>query len=79
MLVHVKHIGAVNRPVFGLARWFHIYWLVAANGAVAVEEDEDLLEDGDYELPDKDWTYDENEDYGEDLVDEQDLLGRTTA
>lgn len=44
-----------------------------------MEEDEDLLEEGDYELPDKDWTYNEQEEYGEDLVDEQDILGRTTA
>lgn len=44
-----------------------------------MEEDEDLIEDGDYELPDKDWTYNEQEEYGEDLIDEQDILGRTTA
>ena len=53
--------------------------MTAANGAVALEEDEDLIEDGDYELPDKDWTYNEDEDYGEDLVNEQDILGSTVA
>lgn len=79
MRVHIKHIGCVNRPVCGLSRWFHIYFLEAANGAVAMEEDEDLLEDGDYELPDKDWTYDDNKDYGEDLINEKDLLGSATA
>lgn len=79
MLVHVKHLGCVNRPVDGLSRWFHIYWMEAVNGAIAVEEDEDLVEDGDYELPDKDWTYDESEEYGDNLIDEQDLLGSATA
>ena len=79
MRVSITHIGAVNRPLCGLPRWFHLYWMVAANGAVAMEEDEDYIEDGDYELPDKDWTYDENEDYGEDLINEQDLLGSTFA
>lgn len=79
MLVHIKHIGCANRPMDGLSRWFHLYFLEAANGAVAMEEDEDLIEDGDYELPDEDWTYDEQEDYGEDLVNEQDLLGSTPA
>ena len=79
MVVHIKHLGCINRPVDGISRWFHLYFLEAVNGAVAMEEDEDLLEDGDYELPDKDWTYNEQEEYGEDLVDEQDILGRTTA
>jgi hypothetical protein len=79
MKVHVKLIGSINRPVGRLARWFHIYFLEAINGAVATEESEDMIEEGDYELPDKDWTYDENEDYGEDLIDEQDILGRTPA
>lgn len=79
MKVHIKHLGCANRPIDGLPRWFHLYFLEAANGAVAMEEDEDLIEDGDYELPDKDWVYDEQEDYGEDLVNEQDLLGCTTA
>lgn len=79
MLVHIKHLGCANRPMDGMPRYFHLYWMEAANGAVALEEDEDLIEDGDYELPDKDWTYDEDEDYGEDLVNEQDLLGSTSA
>lgn len=79
MVVHVKLLGANNRPLMGLARWFYQYFLEAVNGAVAVEESEDFIEDGDYDLPDKDWTYDENEDYGEDLIDEQDLLGSTPA
>lgn len=79
MVVHIRHLGCINRPVDGISRWFHLYFLEAVNGAVAMEEDEDLIEDGDYELPDKDWTYNEQEEYGEDLVDEQDILGRTTA
>ena len=79
MVVHIKHLGCINRPVDGISRWFHLYFLEAVNGAVAMEEDEDLIEDGDYELPDRDWTYNEQEEYGEDLVDEQDILGRTTA
>ena len=74
MVVHIKHLGCINRPVDGISRWFHLYFLEAVNGAVAMEEDEDLIGDGDYELPDKDWTYNEQEEYGEDLVDEQDLL-----
>ena len=79
MLVHVKLLGANNRPFAGLARWFYLYFMEAVNGAVAMEESEDFIEEGDYDLPDKDWTYDENEDYGEDLINEQDLLGSTPA
>lgn len=79
MLVKITHIGAANRPVSRIARWFHLYWCEAANGAVQLIEDEDLLDDGTYELPDKDWTYNEDEDYGEDLVNEQDILGGATA
>lgn len=79
MKVHVRLLGCINRPVAGLARWFYNYFLEAANGAVAEEETEDYIEDGDYELPDKDWTYDDNEDYGEDLIDEKDLLRSTPA
>lgn len=79
MVVHVKLLGALNRPIAGLSRWFYQYFMEAANGAVAMEESEDLIEEGDYDLPDKDWTYDDKEDYGEDLIDEQDLLGSTPA
>lgn len=79
MKVHVKLLGCANRPFAGLSRWFYQYFLEAANGAVAREESEDFVEEGDYELPDKDWTYDASEDYGEDLIDEQDLLGSTPA
>ena len=79
MIVHVKLLGANNRPLAGLARWFYLYFMEAANGAVAMEESEDLIEEGDYDLPDKDWTFDENEDYGEDLIDEQDLLGGSAS
>lgn len=79
MLVHVKLLGCTNRPIMGLARWFYTYFLEAANGAVAEETTEDYIEDGDYELPDKDWTYNDEEDYGEDLVDEKDILGSTPA
>lgn len=79
MLVHVKLLGCTNRPIVGLARWFYTYFLEAANGAVAEETTEDYIEDGDYELPDKDWTYNDEEDYGEDLVDEKDILGSTPA
>jgi hypothetical protein len=79
MVVHVKLLGCANRPTVGLSRWFYIYFLEAVNGAVATEESEDYLEDGDYELPDKDWTYNENEDYGEDLIDEKDLFCSTPA
>ena len=41
MKVHIRMTGSINRPVDGLDRWFHIYWLEAANGAVAQEYDED--------------------------------------
>lgn len=75
MRVHVTLLGVANRPTCGLSRWFYIYWLEAANGLVEMEEDEDYIEDGDYELPDKDWTYSDDKDYGEDLIDEKDLLG----
>lgn len=70
-------MGCSNRPEDGLDRWFHRYLLQAENGAVAIEEDEDLIEDGDYNLPDEDWVYDEEKDYGEDLINEKDLLGST--
>lgn len=79
MVVHVKLLGCSNRPTVGLSRWYYTYFLEAVNGAVATEESEDYLEDGDYELPDKDWTYNENENYGEDLIDEKDLLCSTPA
>ena len=79
MKVHIRMTGCINRPVDGLDRWFHIYWLEAENGAVAQEYDEDIIEEGDYDLPDEDWTFDANKEYGEDLIDEQDILGRTTA
>ena len=79
MKVHIKPIGAVNRPVDRISRWFHIYWCEAENGVVQEIEDEDLIEEGDYNLPDKDWTFDADEDYGEDLIDEQDLLGCPVA
>lgn len=55
MIVHVHQIGCINRPTAGLTRWFHIYFLEAVNGIVETEETEDVLEDGDYELPDEDW------------------------
>jgi hypothetical protein len=77
--VNIKCRGSINRPVDGISRWFHIYYCEAENGAIQEIEDEDLIEDGVYDLPDKDWTFDENEDYGEDLIDEQDILGRPVA
>lgn len=70
MVVHVKLLGANNRPFTGLARWFYLYFMEATNGAVAMEESEDFIEEGDYDLPDEDWTYDDKEEYGEDLIDE---------
>lgn len=79
MKVHIKLIGSVNRPVDRIARWFHIYWCEAENGLVQEIEDEDLIEEGDYDLPDRDWTFNAEEDYGEDLIDEQDLLGCPVA
>ena len=79
MKVHVKLLGMINRPIMGLSRWFYNYFLEAANGAIAEETTEDYIEEGDYELPDKDWTYDENADYGEDLIDENDLLCSSPA
>ena len=79
MLVHVKLLGCINRPFMGLARWFYSYFMEAANGAVATEESEDYIEEGDYELPDKDWTISDDEEYGEDLIDEKDLFCSTPA
>ena len=70
MVVHVKLLGTNNRPFMGLSRWFYLYFMEAANGAVAMEESEDFIEEGDYDLPDKDWTYNDKEEYGEDLIDE---------
>lgn len=75
MVVSIKHLGCINRPIMGLSRWFHIYFCEAANGVVDQIEDEDLIEDGKYELPDKDWTFNDDEE----TEDEQDLLGSTPA
>ena len=69
MVVSIKLLGCINRPVMGLARWFYQYFCVAANGIVEQVEDEDYLEDGDYELPDKDWTFSIDDDE-EDTEDE---------
>lgn len=85
MKVHVTHIGCqLYYPVKDnkqLHHTEHIYFLQAANGLVdeVREVDEPLLEDGDYELPDEDWTYDPTKEYGEDLIDEKDLLGSAVA
>jgi hypothetical protein len=45
-----------------------MYFCVAANGIVEQIEDEDYIEDGDYDLPDKDWTF--NDDDEEEIEDE---------
>lgn len=55
MRVHITQLGVINRPIDGLSRWYHIYFLEAENGLVDEDESEDVLEDGDYELPDEDW------------------------
>lgn len=69
MVVTLKHLGCINRPIMGLSRWFHIYFCVAANGIVDQIEDEDYIEDGNYDLPDKDWTLTEDDD-DEEIEDE---------
>ena len=79
MLVKVTHLGCVNRPIDGVPNYIHRYLCEAANGLIQETEEYDFIPNGTYELPDKDWTYDENEDYGEDLIDEQDLLGSPTT
>lgn len=79
MKVKITHLGTANRPEEGLDRWYYIYFLQAENGQVAMTEDEDLIPNGTYELPDEDWVYDKNKDYGEDLIREQDLLGCSFA
>lgn len=76
MVVHIKLLGCINRPMMGLARWFYTYFCVAANGLVEQIEDEDYIEDGDYELPDKDWTFNDEE---EEVEDENNILCGTTA
>lgn len=62
MVVKIKLLGAINRPIAGLSRWFYTYFCEAANGVVDQIEDEDLIPDGAYELPDKDWTFNEEDD-----------------
>lgn len=66
MVVNIKLLGCINRAVDGIARWFYQYFCVAANGIVEQIEDEDYIEDGDYELPDKDWSFTEDEEDTED-------------
>ena len=70
MVVNIKLLGCINRPIMGLARWFYIYFCVAANGIVDQIEDEDYIEDGDYDLPDKDWTFNDDDDDEEEDRDE---------
>ena len=71
MKVKLKLLGCWNKPVDGISRWFYLYFAEAANGVVEQIMDEDYVEDGVYELPDKDWTYNDTEEYGEDLITEQ--------
>lgn len=81
MKVHITHIGCqMYYPIKDndqLCHTVHIYFLQAANGLVdkVWEVDEPLIDDGDYELPDDDWTYNPTKEYGEDLINEKDLLG----
>lgn len=79
MQVKVTHLGWCNTPVNGIPNYYHRYLLEAANGLVQETIDDDFIPNGVYELPDKDWTFNENEDYGEDLIDEQDLLGSSPS
>lgn len=85
MKVHIVCIGCqMYYPIKGNSQLHHterIYFLTAANGLVdeVREVDEPLIEEGDYELPDEDWTYDNKKEYGEDLIDAKDLLGSATA
>ena len=63
MVVHIKLLGCDNRPEMGLSRWFYRYFCEAANGLIEEVEDEDYIDDGDYELPDEDWSLaDDDED-----------------
>lgn len=70
MLVKVTHMGFINRPIDGIPNYTHRYRCEAVNGLIQETEEDEFIPDGMYELPDKDWTYDPNEDYGEDLIDE---------
>jgi hypothetical protein len=74
MQVKITHMGWCNRPIDGIPNYVHTYRGEAANGVIQEFEDDDFVPDGTYELPDKDWTYNEEEDYGEDLVDAYDLF-----
>ena len=68
MQVKVTHLGCINRPIDGIPNYIHRYLCEAANGLIDVTEDYEFIRNGVYELSDKDWTYNENEDYGEDLI-----------
>lgn len=58
-----------------------IYLLIAENGLIERQDetDEPLIEEGDYEMPDDMWHYDPTKEYGEDLINEEDLLGSPAA
>lgn len=68
MLVEVKHLGFINRPIDGIPNYMHRYLCVAENGLIQETEEDEFIPNGKYVLPDKDWTYDENEDYGDNLI-----------
>lgn len=70
MQVKTTHLGWWNRPIDGIPNYGHTYLCEAVNGLIQVIDEDEFIPNGTYELPDKDWTYDPNEDYGEDLIDE---------
>lgn len=79
MKVKVTHMGCVNRPIDGIPNYVHDYLLEAENGMIEHVTEDEFIPNGVYDLPDKDWEYDDDKDYGEDLIDEEDLLGRSPS
>lgn len=62
---------------------FHPYWiylLQAANGLIDIRHDDcGYIEDGVYEMPDAEWDINAPVELGEGELDEENLLGCTTA
>lgn len=80
MKVHVRCIGCtLTYPDPNCLKLFHIhhrYRLEAANGLIDEEvlTDQAFIPEGDYELPDEDWTFDETKDYGEDKLNPEEKI-----
>lgn len=64
MKVHIRQIGWQRAPVgeeWKAPHGYHMYLCTAANGIVCVQyeyADEEVIPEGDYDLPDSEWGWD---------------------